>query len=124
LFSTEERRVVQQLLADVRQTAGGDYEDVVLKFAEDAQLEAMSAADPQVFGDLLVDEFQQYLHDTFVDSPGRDALTTLTTRWGWPNRGGDASSREDVSHRLEAWLIQVRRPATRPPQPTSAGTSE
>jgi hypothetical protein len=31
-------------------------------------LEAMSAADPQVFGDFLVDEFQQYLHDTFVDT--------------------------------------------------------
>ena len=68
LFSSEEMRVVQLLLADLRLTVGKGYEDVLIEFAERAQLSALSVRDPRAFEDFLANDIQQYLHDTFADT--------------------------------------------------------
>lgn len=61
----EERRIVDRLCADIKNTIGANYEPFVVKVAAHIR---QFTNNPVDFEQRVVDEVQQYLHDTFVDT--------------------------------------------------------
>ena len=61
---TEEQRVVQLLLQDVRATLGGDYDQIVMSNAR--RLREFSTIFD--FEQRVVDDVQQEIHDDFIDT--------------------------------------------------------
>jgi hypothetical protein len=64
-FTADQRRITRLLIADVLATIGPGHEDAIRRTA---RAHAEAARDAEDLEQRVVDDIQQYFHDTFVDT--------------------------------------------------------